>query len=692
MKKSNKQPLITSGIGLLLCSLFAQSAIISVDGNDGSVTMDGSCSISEAIINANNDAQTHSDCVAGSGIDTIILNTDVNLTTEFENDIFWGRTATPPISTAVVLNGQGHVLERDSAFSCTINFTSNLDEFRLLRVSSTGNLSLNNMIVRGGCVDSNGQTSADGGGIVNEGTLSIMNSVIDNNQSGGYGGGLTTENGTVEIIENSLFSNNTAQLRGGGLNQYNGIITAITNTTFSNNLATDGGGLYVEDMTVLLIDHVTFSANTANFGSAMVNQFATVSNLQNSLFHSGSSCGYINGFGSAFTGNNNLSDETSGTNCPGVLATTLNSVTVGPLADNGCTTPLSDGSCAMTHALLVNAEALNLAGSGTTTDQRGFNADGLRDVGAYEAQIPVITAPADVITEATGSVTNTPALGFASASDVDSDDLTLSVTNDAAVNYTLGVHTVTWTVTDNHGHQSTDTQSVTIQDTTAPVLSLLGTSPVSLNVGDSYSDAGATATDLVDDDAMLTANIVVNNSVNTNVAGSYTVSYNVTDNAGNVAAEISRVVNVNVGASPQIQLSTSSINFGGILIGQDDTEAVTVTNNGNANLNLTSFSALSVPFAVSHGSCSPLPMTLAPTSSCTFEVTYSPTATSNDTAQLSIISNAPSSPTGVDLQGFGNAPATPVPTLSEWALLLLFGSVLISRGLFYHHKLIGDSK
>ena len=199
------------------------------------------------------------------------------------------------------------------------------------------------------------------------------------------------------------------------------------------------------------------------------------------------------------------------------------------------------------------------------------------------------------------------------------------------------------------------------------------------------SDAGATATDLVDDDVMLTANIVVNNPVNTNVAGSYSVSYDVTDNAGNIAAQISRVVNVN--ANPQIQLSTASINFGGVLIGQDDTVTVTVTNNGNANLDLTSLGALSAPFAVTGGSCDPLPMTLAPTSSCTFEVTYSPTAASNDSAQLSVISNAPSSPNVVDLQGFGNAPATPVPTLSEWALLLLLGSVIISSGMFYRRKI-----
>lgn len=679
-------PLIKSLLVLIisLCNIPLQAATIGVTGSNGLVAADGTCTISEAIINANDDAQTHDDCAGGSGSDTIILSADITLTAEYENDSTWGRTATPAISTAIVLDGQGYMIQRDSTFSCSINFTSNVDEFRILRVSSTGNLTLNNTVIRGGCVDSNGLTNPDGGGIVNEGGLSIVNSVIDNNQSGGYGGGLTTDGGTIENIENSTFSNNTAQLRGGGLNQYNGSISAITNTTFSNNSATDGGGIYVEDMIVSMMNNVTFSGNTANFGSAMVNQFATVSNLQNSLFHDGSNCGYLNGFGSTFTGSNNMADGTSGTACPGILGTSLIAATVGPLADNGCITALADGSCVMTHALLVNSEALDAAAGGTASDQRGFNADGVRDIGAYEAQVPVITAPANLTIEATGPVTTTPALGTATATDADSEDLALNISNDAAASYALGIHNVTWTVTDNHGHQGTDTQSLTVQDTTPPTLSLIGASPVNLNVGDNYIDAGATASDLVDDDTVLTSNIVVNNPVNTNVAGSYAVTYDVTDNAGNPAIQIIRTVNVN--ASPQIQLSTASIDFGGILMGQNDTAVITVTNTGIGNLDLTSLGTLSSPFAVTGGNCNPLPMTLTAGNDCTIEVTFSPSDSSNQTAQLSIISNAPDSPSLVDLRGYGYIPATSVPTLSQWALILLLGSVIFSSCLFYRRQ------
>ena len=616
----------------------------------------------------------------GNGGDTINLTADITLTVEYENIAGRGRTGTPAISTAIVLDGQGHVLERDSSnLTCNLDGTSEVGEFRLLRVASGGDLTLNNAVIRGGCADGFISGSAPyGGGIYNQGTLSLFNTVIDANQARLQGGGVGSNLGDISSIINSTFSNNSAN-RGGGLSHVYGNMALISNSTFSNNNANIGGGLYSFHVTISAINNSTFSGNIAVSGSAIFNHSASINNLQNSLFHNGSTC--FNDLGT-LNGSNNLADSTSGANCPGVSVLTV--ATVGPLADNGCTTPLADSSCIMTHALLAGSEALDVAVGGTAADQRGFNTDGDRDIGAYEAQRPVITAPADIAIEATGPSTNIPVLGTATATDADSDDLALSISNDAAANYALGTHTVTWTVTDNHGHQGTDTQSLTVQDTTPPILSLVGTSPVNLNLGDTYTDAGATATDLVDDDAVLTGNISVNNPVDTNVLGSYTVTYDVTDNAGNPATQITRTVNVN--GSPQVQLSTTSIDFGGILIGQNDAVVITVTNTGNANLNLNSLGTLTAPFAVTGGSCDPLPMTLTPGNNCTIEVSYSPTTAGNDTAQLVINSNAPDSPTLVELRGNGYAPAMPVPTLSQWALMLLLGCVLLSSGLFYRRR------
>jgi hypothetical protein len=79
-------------------------------------------------------------------------------------------------------------------------------------------------------------------------------------------------------------------------------------------------------------------------------------------------------------------------------------------------------------------------------------------------------------------------------------------------------------------------------DSAAPIVSLSGEPTISIVVGQSYQDAGATAVDDVDGD--LTASIVVSNPVDTAVLGTYSVAYNVTDSSGNAAPTVTRVVEV----------------------------------------------------------------------------------------------------------------------------------------------------
>ncbi len=81
-------------------------------------------------------------------------------------------------------------------------------------------------------------------------------------------------------------------------------------------------------------------------------------------------------------------------------------------------------------------------------------------------------------------------------------------------------------------------------DIVAPVISLNGSSPVFVEKNTSYTDAGATAYDEVDGD--ISSKIEVENLVDVNVEGDYFVKYNVTDNAGNKAAEVRRLVIVQV--------------------------------------------------------------------------------------------------------------------------------------------------
>ncbi|MCX9082257.1 MAG: DUF5011 domain-containing protein, partial [Candidatus Methanoperedens sp.] len=95
----------------------------------------------------------------------------------------------------------------------------------------------------------------------------------------------------------------------------------------------------------------------------------------------------------------------------------------------------------------------------------------------------------------------------------------------------IGSYKVTYNVVDAAGNKAVEVvrtvNVVAAADTTPPVITLLGSTPVSIVVGSAYDDAGATALD--NKDGVLTSKIVTVNSVNTAVIGSYKVTYNVVD-------------------------------------------------------------------------------------------------------------------------------------------------------------------
>lgn len=76
-------------------------------------------------------------------------------------------------------------------------------------------------------------------------------------------------------------------------------------------------------------------------------------------------------------------------------------------------------------------------------------------------------------------------------------------------------------------------------DKEAPVITLKGTAIVTLTVGNTYTEPGATCVDNKD----TTCTVVVSGTVNTAVVGTYTVTYTATDSAGNKSVK-TRTVNV----------------------------------------------------------------------------------------------------------------------------------------------------
>ncbi len=102
----------------------------------------------------------------------------------------------------------------------------------------------------------------------------------------------------------------------------------------------------------------------------------------------------------------------------------------------------------------------------TASDAAGNRSSQSQKIAVVDTTAPQITAPADVVAEATGVLTNV-ALGQAQASDL----FLRSVSHDApSGGFTLGETVVTWRAEDSSGNSSADTQRVVVQDTIAPVI------------------------------------------------------------------------------------------------------------------------------------------------------------------------------------------------------------------------------
>ena len=206
--------------------------------------------------------------------------------------------------------------------------------------------------------------------------------------------------------------------------------------------------------------------------------------------------------------------------------------------------------------VVVNNVDVNMLGSYTVTysvSDSSSNAATVvtRTVNVVDQTAPTITILGgnQITIEAGSSYTD----AGATATDNYNNDVTtdITVTNTVDPNI-IGSYTVTYTVSDASGNQATAVRTVIVEDSTPPSITLVGSNPVSVEAGSSYSDAGATATDSYDGD--LTSSIATNNNVDINTVGSYTVTYTVTDSSGNTATA-TRTVNVADTTAPVITIS-----------------------------------------------------------------------------------------------------------------------------------------
>lgn len=156
----------------------------------------------------------------------------------------------------------------------------------------------------------------------------------------------------------------------------------------------------------------------------------------------------------------------------------------------------------------------------------------------YKA-VPVITLVGETkITTEGGEPYEDP--GY--KAEIDGVDATDKVKVEGSVDNTkAGSYVITYSLTNFKERNLVSVQrTVTVVDTTAPVINIKGDKKVRLMVGAEYSDAGASAADKVDGD--LSKNIKIDSTVNTAEKGKYTVTYSVSDKAGNSAKAVREVI------------------------------------------------------------------------------------------------------------------------------------------------------
>lgn len=226
----------------------AQAANITVEDGVVAIAADGDCSLREAIINANNGDQTYSDCVGGDvGADTIILPLNDSFTVSDFHEDFQGYTGLPVIAAEITIEGNGSTIQMDAAA---------IDDFRLLAVNSTGDLTIDDLTIQDFSLDSSG-----GAIRVSDGILEINYSVLQNNVSSYRGGAIFSIDGEVTIA-NTILDENEAD-SGGGIATSRSILTITDSVISNNNAYFDGGGLDLYQTTTE-IRRTTISGNEAN--------------------------------------------------------------------------------------------------------------------------------------------------------------------------------------------------------------------------------------------------------------------------------------------------------------------------------------------------------------------------------------------------------------------------------------------
>ena len=265
-----------------------------------------------------------------------------------------------------------------------------------------------------------------------------------------------------------------------------------------------------------------------------------------------------------------------------------------------------DGSGLVTASGSVDTNVLgSYVLSYNYTDSSGNAASTVtRTVTVVDTTAPVLTIIGDQ------NITHEPGVEYIDANAIWSDfiDGNGTVTASGSVDTNvLGSYVLSYDYTDSNGNAaSTVIRTVTVVDTTAPILTITGDQNIIHEAGVEYIDANATWSDFIDGEGM----VITSGSVDTNVLGSYVLSYNYTDSSGNAASTVTRTVTVVDTTVPQITLNGSANIAHEAGLPYEDANATwndlvdgngTIVATGTVNINVTGIYYLSYDYTDSSG-------------------------------------------------------------------------------------------
>ena len=132
-----------------------------------------------------------------------------------------------------------------------------------------------------------------------------------------------------------------------------------------------------------------------------------------------------------------------------------------------------------------------------------------------------------------------------------------------------------------------------------------------------------------------------------------------------------------------LDVSTATLAFGPVTLGDSTQQTITLQNTGNGPLEITGLTGLTTPFAITGGTCGSPAFTLAPGASCTVAVTFSPTTEGSFAQTLTVASDAGNATVAVSGAGMALVvalvDASSNSVLALLTLLLAFVGFVVMR-------------